>query len=276
MTREWIPEYHAPAVLSDEQRTKNEEAQAKKEAKAEQWRQWTAVHIGLDVGQKQDPSAVCITGVSQRPTGKTYHIRQETRQIYETTYRVQHLERIDLGTAFVKVVDRVAQLVGELWVWEKDLRKAGELEPEEPQLPWELWIDATGLGAPVYETLRQTLQDDPKTDRVRVHPVRFTFGDRFVRGAYDGESDSLGKAYLVARLQVLMQKNALFIPKGSKEIHAMLAELKSYEIRVTEHANETYGAFVTGAHDDLVTAMGLSIIEDPGEYRGEEGVNLWE
>ena len=35
-------------------------------------------------------------------------------------------------------------------------------------------------------------------------------------------------------------------------------ELLDYEIRVSENANDSYGAFKVGTHDDLVTALGLS------------------
>ena len=41
-------------------------------------------------------------------------------------------------------------------------------------------------------------------------------------------------------------------------------ELLDYEIRVTEDANDHYGAFRVGAHDDLVTALGLATQEDRG------------
>ena len=35
-----------------------------------------------------------------------------------------------------------------------------------------------------------------------------------------------------------------------------------YEIRVSEDANDRYGAFRTGTHDDLVTALGLAVQTD--------------
>jgi hypothetical protein len=40
---------------------------------------------------------------------------------------------------------------------------------------------------------------------------------------------------------------------------AMKDELLDYEIRISEDANERYGAFKVGAHDDLVTALGLAV-----------------
>jgi hypothetical protein len=47
------------------------------------------------------------------------------------------------------------------------------------------------------------------------------------------------------------------------EAAAMREELLDYEIKVSEDANERYGAFKVGAHDDLVTALGLAVQEGP-------------
>lgn len=41
--------------------------------------------------------------------------------------------------------------------------------------------------------------------------------------------------------------------------------------RVSENANDTYGAFKVGTHDDLVTALGLAVQLD----RGCEAVGLF-
>lgn len=37
----------------------------------------------------------------------------------------------------------------------------------------------------------------------------------------------------------------------------------NYEIRVGNDATDRYGAFRPGAHDDLVTALGLAVQVDP-------------
>ncbi len=47
------------------------------------------------------------------------------------------------------------------------------------------------------------------------------------------------------------------------EMDAMQKELMDYEVRINEHANDTYGAFKTGAHDDSVTALGLAVQQKP-------------
>ncbi len=43
----------------------------------------------------------------------------------------------------------------------------------------------------------------------------------------------------------------------------LTSELRDYEIQVSEDANERYGAFKVGTHDDLVTALGLAVQTDP-------------
>lgn len=266
-------QYVAPPIAV--RPTESEEALTRRNAVRDELAKIKAIHMGLDIGQKQDPSAICITAVGERLSDRVEVVRGVKRPISETTYKVQHMERIDLGTAFYAVAQRVAQLVGALWDMEKRMRRDGALEPDEPQLPWDLWIDVTGLGAPVYEQIRDLLESEPKTDRTKLHAVRFTWGDRFLRGAYDGESDSLGKAYLVSRLQVLFQRGLLQLPPKHREAQAMARELKDYEIRVTENANDTYGAFKVGTHDDLVTALGLSCVEDPGLYVAQESIAMW-
>ena len=65
---------------------------------------------------------------------------------------------------------------------------------------------------------------------------------------------SLGKAYLVSRLQALLQSGRLHLPRTA-EAEVLTDELLTYEIRVDKNANDRYGAFRVGTHDDLVTAL---------------------
>lgn len=78
----------------------------------------------------------------------------------------------------------------------------------------------------------------------------FTHGDRRTQ---DIEKVTLGKAFLVSRLQALLQSRRVHLPETS-EARALAQELEDFEIRVSEEANDKYGAFRTGTHNDLVTA----------------------
>jgi hypothetical protein len=91
-----------------------------------------------------------------------------------------------------------------------------------------------------------------------VRPVYFTHGDRRVEQR--DRSISLGKAWLVSRLQALLQTARILLPRTT-EAHVLAQELLDYEIHVDEKANDTYGAFRVGSYDDLVTALGLAVQE---------------
>ncbi len=58
----------------------------------------------------------------------------------------------------------------------------------------------------------------------------------------------------------------------------MMKELQDFEIRVSQNVNERYGAFKVGTHDDLVTALGLSVLKAPGgmwQQRAATGVTTF-
>ena len=73
-----------------------------------------------------------------------------------------------------------------------------------------------------------------------------------------------------------MQQGQIELP-DTPEAHALAEELRDYEIRVMPQANLVAGAFKTGAHDDLVTALGLAVLDDPRRHRVGLGplVEVW-
>jgi hypothetical protein len=230
------------------------------------------VHIGVDVGQKIDFSAIVVAEVGLRPTSRTYvgYSDGVIHAVLESTYRVHEAKRLPLGTPYGGVAHEIVHLASAVWEMEKAMRREGRLTEYERSLDVDIFMDVTGVGAPVYEMVQDELQASPKTDTTRTHPITFTWGDRFNR-----ENGSLGKAYLVSRLQVLMEQERCELPKRNPDIADMVDELKAYEIRITENANDQYGAFIVGTYDDLVTALGLACVEDPNFYSVEIGPNIW-
>lgn len=145
-----------------------------------------------------------------------------------------------LGTPYPEVAQRIGEIVD---------RVAKMRREEYPTL----YVDATGVGTPVVDLLRASA-----TQASEVIAVYFTHGDRRTVEAYEVK---LGKAYLVSRLQSLLQTGRLHLPRTS-ESEALSEELLNYEIRVDSNANDRYGAFKVGTHDDLVTALGLALQVD--------------
>jgi hypothetical protein len=191
------------------------------------------VRIGLDLGQRREPSALCVVQIQERrgPNDRrTDH------------FLVRHLERLPVGSTFPEVARRTAEVADEV-------RRRAEDQPY-------LYVDATGLGDPVVNLLRD------EAPGVWVRPVYFTHGDR--RSSEGGEI-RLGKAWLVARLQTLLQTGELHLPRTA-EAETLARDLLDFEIEVREDANERYGAFRVGRHDDLVTALGLAVQEGPWRW----------
>jgi hypothetical protein len=156
---------------------------------------------------------------------------------------VRYLERLPLGSPYPAVAERVAAVVQGV-----HLVTSGEAPI--------LYVDATGVGTPVVDVLRAASVGD----LAQLKAVFFNHGDR--RKVERGEV-RLGKAWLVARMQTLLQSGLLHLPRNA-EAQVLAQELLDYEIRITEDANDRYGAFRVGAHDDLVTALGLATQEDRG------------
>ena len=108
---------------------------------------------------------------------------------------------------------------------------------------------------PLVEDAPETEPDDTLPPAVSPNSARRTVENGEVRP---------GKAYLVSRLQALLQSGRLHLP-NTAEAEALGRKLLDYEIRVDEQANDRYGTFRVGSHDDLVTALGLATQVDPVE-----------
>lgn len=180
------------------------------------------VNVGLDLGQKYDHTAIVVAELEKR---ESWH------------YLTRYLERLPLGTPYPDVAKRVAGIMARLK--EYDTR---------------LWVDATGLGQPVVDMLRQA-------GAYRLIPVYLTGTDRAVS---EGGGLRLGKAVMVSRLQVLLQSERVHLP-DSPEAAVLVQELLNYEIRITDDGHAQFGAFKVGTHDDLATALGLACWWEPRE-----------
>ena len=194
---------------------------------------YSSVRIGVDLGQKLDPTAIVVVEIQPRLPRDP-----EMRKRYagEPHFVVRALQRLELGTPYPAIVRRLVDIVGRL--------QASGLQPD-------VWVDATGLGQPVVDLLQN--------NGLSVHPVYLNGSDQLVRGKW-GRVD-LGKCFMVSRLQVLLQTERLHLP-NTAEAAVLVEELLNYEIRINDNANAQFGAFRVGAHDDLATALGLACSED--------------
>lgn len=136
------------------------------------------ITIGVDIGH--DPTAICVPEADRR----TIEGREENHHV------VRHLERLPLRARYSDVARRLAAMIGRL-------RKREDWPPE-------LFVEATGIGQPVIDLLKEPLED------VEPVPVYFTHGDQRTEKIEAGRrSVKLGKAWLTSHLQTLLQSGRL-------------------------------------------------------------------
>ena len=151
--------------------------------------------IGLDVGQMADYTALAVVERQIPPTCHPHEMAPDDRrslaQLLEpqpATYLVRHLQRFDLGTSYVEVINRVAAVF---------------LEPL-PQ-PVTFLLDVTGVGRGIYDMFR-AVQLRPKA--VTVHG-----GGKVT---HQGDEWHVPKASLVFSLNAAAQDRPTRLHLGEK------------------------------------------------------------
>ncbi len=184
------------------------------------------VRVGCDIGQRVDPTAIVVIE-PQRRDGVTH-------------YLARRVERMPLGTTYPLVADRIAGIVTGLRSRSQTLERRGE------SFHVEVAIDATGIGLAIGDLLRER----------GIYPISvlFTGGDKINE---QQDQISMGKGWMVGRLQVLLQSGRIHLPM-TPDAQALVDELINYEITVNDHANASFNAR-QGKHDDLVIALGLAV-----------------
>ncbi len=186
--------------------------------------------LGLDLGQTKDYTALVILARHGEAEHAVFHAR--------------HLQRFPLGTPYPAIVSSVARML-----------QLPPLSDEPPRLA----IDETGVGAPVVDLFRQAELN------ATLYPVHITGGSTI---NHDRGVEFVPKRDLVSVVQVALQTDKLKIAPALPEAQTLVRELQDFEVKITEAANDTYGAWREGAHDDLVLAVALALYV--GKKHGEQ------
>ncbi|MDQ2948083.1 MAG: hypothetical protein M3Y27_19460 [Acidobacteriota bacterium] len=186
--------------------------------------------IGLDLGQKQDYTAIAIIETASQYTGLDWRTYEHH---YLRSVNVRHLERIRLGTSYLAVVERLRQVVN-----------SRELIGRCTVV-----MDATGLGGPVLDLLRAAGLG------CEIVPVTITGGDR---ETYSGGMWRVPKRDLINRLQLLFERKELQIASRLREAETFARELMNMRIKVSVAGHDSYAAARASNHDDLVLAVALA------------------
>ncbi len=190
-----------------------------------------SLFIGLDLGQSKDFSALAIIECVRTITngGDTDKITQ---------LNCIHLQRWALRTPYPAIVADVVKMVNNLdpFLYPKDKTT--------------LAIDATGVGAPVVDLFKR------EKINAELKPIQI------VGGANVSEEFGMTrvpKRDLVSVVQVGLQNKTLKIAAGLELSETLSRELQNFTVKITDSANDVYGAWREGTHDDLVLAVALAL-----------------
>jgi len=186
-------------------------------------------HIGLDLGQRRDHTAIAVVERVERPRA---FLAPEKEPLM-----LRHVERVPLGTPYPEVVARVREVAG-------SDELAGQCA---------LVVDATGVGVPVVEMLRAGRLG------CEITAVTITGGEQGSQRQGAGGFDwSVPKRDLIAGVQMLLEHDGLRFARGLREAAALVQELVDVRSTMRENGRVRLGADGCGEHDDLVIALALA------------------
>jgi len=197
--------------------------------------------VGLDLGQRNDFTAISVIERRLTPTGdlgsrKTWNgdAWEETAVLkVEREYHVRHLDRYR-DVPYPEVVADVVSLTQAI---------EGNLV---------LVVDATGVGLPVYDSLRAELVKafGPHTEGLELLGVLIHGGDRVTRGKRN--TFGVPKRDLVGVSQVLLESRRLKVAKELELRPVLLEEMRNFRARIDpKTAHDSYSHWREAAHDDL-------------------------
>jgi len=190
----------------------------------------TRFFAGLDLGQSKDYTAIAL---AERVEVEGAWDAARYGHPLTPVLDLRYLQRIELGTPYPDIVDRVVALT-------RSPELAGRTQ---------LAVDGTGVGRPIVDMLHRA------RPQCAMLPALITSGDcqTFSGGYY-----RLPKRDLIARVISALQRQTLRIAANVPFSADLTREMTNMEVRITSFGAEQFGAWREGAHDDLVFAVALA------------------
>lgn len=193
--------------------------------------------VGLDLGQSMDYTALSV--VERIPQTELVQVERregpitvvDTKRVAQPShYHCRHLARYELGTRYPDIVSKVKAML------------------QTPALQGAaLVIDGTGVGKAVVDMFIAA--------KLKPIPVTITNGDtaHLVDGYY-----RMPKRDLVASAVVPLQERRLKFAEDMPLVSTLIQEMMNFKVKITESANDTYGSWRDGQHDDLILSLMLA------------------
>jgi hypothetical protein len=181
--------------------------------------------VGLDLGQTTDFTALCVL---ERP---------RMRQVDEDDppYALRHLQRFPLGTPYPEIVRDLIAMMN-----------------TPPLVEGILVVDQTGVGRAVVDLFHERL--DGRVNGKFV-PITISAGHAVTTGS---NGLVVPKKELVSALQVVLQTRRIRIASSLPDADVRVREMEHFKVKITNAGNETWEAWRSGVHDDLVLAVALA------------------
>lgn len=195
-------------------------------------------YIGLDLGKKQDYSAVAVVEQCVWTNGQKDPVSFAPKLERNTILR--HIEQIKGGTTYMRVVEYVKRILVS-----KELRHEGVV----------LSMDATGVGEGVLEMVEVMLREAEKerTRFLNFAGVVFTSGNKTKWSQYEAR---VPKNTMLEWLLLALERGELILGKDMPGVKALVAELQMMQQVRSENGTRWVSV---GKHDDLVMALALAV-----------------
>ena len=179
---------------------------------------YSSFYVGLDLGQMNDYTAIVILE----------HVEKNEKHVWNLT----HVERLALGTSYQEVARHIEDLI-------REIKTVG---------PVTLIVDATGVGRPVIDSLKEG----------GLNPVAVTVTGG-LNVSYDPSSGwRVPKRDLVSAAKVMLGKKELKIASDLPYKDTLITELQNYHVKINlASGHDTYEAWRENIHDDLVFSLCL-------------------
>ena len=199
--------------------------------------------IGLDLGKSMDFTALTVNELFQCDR---LHWRRTAFEMVASVvrrrpvkrHRIVNLVRYPLGTSYPDIGRSVQSVMHQL--------PALERKPE-------LVVDATGVGRPVVDGLRE----------MGLKPIGVTITGGRTSNMAASDDYTVPKALLASVLDICLSEERLEITTQASASEVVRAELQGFHAKINRNGNTELEAHRLGTHDDLVLSMAMAV------WRGE-------
>lgn len=181
-------------------------------------------------------------------------------EIQDFVYHLKALDRIR-GVDYPKITDMILATAKRLE--EEGRRNIATLTSDGPHL----CMDASGLGAPIKDYLKQTGWFGGGSYGRKIYPVVFTGGEA-ARLDPVTHNYNISKSIIISNFLSLMQHRRFDYAPDLETLPLLEKEIASFKYHLTPSGHTGFDA-EQGAHDDLICATCIPLII--GEWRYNHG-----